>query len=81
MGYWFNVSNRIAFEPQFAGAFQFAGVILQDFDGNTWAWYANDLDDENIMEGLNQRWISFPQGLHAHYFWPDGMPGNIPRPG
>ena len=76
MGYWFNVDNRNAFEPQFCGALQFAGVILRDLDGNTWAWYANDLDEPHFSD----RWIWFPQGLNAHYFWPNGIPAHIPLP-
>ena len=48
-GYWFNVDNRNTFEHQFVGAMQFAGVILRDLDGFTWAWYVNDLNDESFF--------------------------------
>ena len=76
MGYWLNVDNRNTFEPQFCGSLQFAGAILRDLDGFTWAWYATDLSADNFFD----RWIWFPQGLRAHYFWPDGRPAHIPVP-
>ena len=75
-GYWFSVQNRNAFEPQFVESLQFAGVIHIDLDGHTWAWYANDLSEDSFRD----RWVWFPQGLHAHYFWPDGRPAHIPVP-
>ena len=77
-GYWFNVDNSRTFEPQFGpfGSTQFAGVILLDFDGHTWAWYANDIDEPHFSD----QWIWFPQGLYAAYFWPDGIPAGIPLP-
>ena len=76
-GYWFNIDNRNDFEPQFCpGGLQFGGVILRDLDGHTWAWYANDIDEPQFLD----RWIWFPQGLFAAYFWPDGRPARIPLP-
>ena len=76
-GYWFNIDNRNDFEPQFCpGGLQFGGVILRDLDGHTWAWYANDIDEPQFSD----RWIWFPQGLYAAYFWPDGIPAGIPLP-
>ena len=30
------------------------------------------------MKVFSDRCIWFPQGLNAHYFWPDGIPAHIP---
>ena len=79
-GYWYNVDNRNTFVPQWFNVdnrqLQFAGVILRDLDGHTWAWYVNDLSDDSFRDS----WIWFPNGLYADYFWPDVRPGNIPLP-